>query len=109
MLNEWLIVQTTPQVNEENVVLWRDYRVSVLADRLFRIEQSPQLIFRDSATQAVWHRDMPPVDFRVTQDAVHAIIETSACRLILHKDRTQVCVEFKNKRKYSSLSLSCGA
>jgi hypothetical protein len=39
MLNERLIAQTAPKANEKNIVYWIDYRVTVLADRLFRIEK----------------------------------------------------------------------
>ena len=42
MLNERLIVQTTPQADEKNIVYWRDYRVTVLTDRLFRLEKSEE-------------------------------------------------------------------
>ncbi len=98
MLNSKLIVKTTPKADERNMVFWQDYRVTVLAERLFRIEKSPNLHFRDEATQAVWYRDMPKVDFKVSKEDGGAVIETAACRLILHKERTQVCVEFENKR-----------
>ena len=45
MLNEHLICKTHPEANEKNVVLWQDYRVTVLGERLFRIEKSAEKIF----------------------------------------------------------------
>ena len=66
MLDSHLIAQTRPLAKEENVVLWRDYRVTVLQNRLFRLEKSKEKRFRDEATQSVWFRDMPPQAFTVT-------------------------------------------
>ena len=54
-------------VHPENVVLFGDIRVSVLADRLFRIERDENKVFCDEATEAVWFRDMPPVPFTVNE------------------------------------------
>ena len=64
MLDAHLIAKTRPQVRPENVVLFGDFRVSVLADRLFRIEKDEKREFCDDATEAVWFRDMAPVPFR---------------------------------------------
>ena len=53
MLNTSLIVPTKAKADEKNVVVWNCYRVSVLFDRLFRIERSEKGVFRDEATQCV--------------------------------------------------------
>ena len=111
MLNERLIVQTAPKAHEKNIVYWMDYRVTVLADRLFRVEKNKMRKFRDDATQAVWFRNMEPQDYKLSADDAHAVIETSACRLILYKERGQVCVEFGSTRKtldnYGNLLGTC--
>jgi hypothetical protein len=99
MLKSQLIAQTTPKADNRNVVYWLDYRVTVLTDRLFRIEKSPNLKFRDAATQAVWHRNTEPQQFEMTGDAVHAVIETPVCRLVLYKDRAQCYVEIGELRR----------
>ena len=99
MLNERLIVATTPKADEGNFVFWRDYRVTVLTDRLFRIEKNGMRKFRDEATQAVWYRNTAKQDFKIDADDAHAVIETSACRLILYKERGQVCVEIDGTRR----------
>ena len=44
MLDAHLIAKTRPLVRPENVVLFGDIRVSVLADRLFRIEKDEMFI-----------------------------------------------------------------
>ncbi len=97
MLKEHLIAKTRPLAYAENVVRWGEYRVTVLGSRLFRLERSERGIFRDGATQAVWFRDMPKQFFTVNQNEKTARIDTGACRLVLHKERGQVCVEMDGK------------
>ena len=63
MLNKELIVKTYPFANKKNIVFWRDYRVTVLSDRLFRIEKSKNHVYRDEATLSVWYRNMPLTDY----------------------------------------------
>ena len=58
-----LIAKMRGKARKENVLFWKDYRVTVLSARLFRLEKSPEGIFRDCATQAVWFRDF--ADFAV--------------------------------------------
>ncbi len=98
MLRQRLRAQTRPKANSENMVFWADYRVTVLGARLFRVEQSAERKFRDSATQAIWFRDMEKQRFAVERGETTARIDTGACRLILTKDRGQVCVELRGKR-----------
>ncbi len=97
MLDKHLIAEIRPIAKKENVIFWQDYRVTVLGAQLFRLEQSKQKIFRDEATQAVWFRDMPKTDFTVTDNGESAVIDTGAVKLILKKDRGQVCVERGNR------------
>ena len=85
MINEHLIAKTSPVANPENVVFFADYRVTVLFDRLFRIEKSKDGAFCDDATQSIWYRDMPRVDFEVTEAKSFIEIKTSAVTLRLAK------------------------
>ncbi len=98
MLNAHLIVKTAPVANAENIILWKNYRVTVLGARFFRLEQNDRGIFRDEATQAVLYRDMSPQKFSFTDNGETAVVDTEECRLILSKDRGQVCVELNGKR-----------
>ncbi|MBE6665396.1 MAG: DUF4968 domain-containing protein [Ruminococcaceae bacterium] len=86
MLDAHLIAKTRPQVRPENVVLFEDFRISVLADRLFRIEKDEKREFCDEATEAVWFRDMPPVFFttKETEDGVD--IKTKRITLSVKKN-----------------------
>lgn len=79
MLNKHLKIAVRPVANAGNIVRWRDYRVTVLTGRLFRIERGS---FNDRATQAVWFRDMQKNDFSVTEtDSLS--IDTGAVKLVL--------------------------
>ena len=86
MLDAHLIAETRPLVRPENVVLFGDIRVSVLADRLFRIEKDEKRIFCDEATEAVWFRDMPPVFFTVKETEDGVDIKTDRVTLSVKKN-----------------------
>lgn len=101
MLNRKLIAKTAPKSCAENIVLWENYRVTVLGPQLFRLERSENRRFRDCATQAVWFRNMPKQKFRVEHTDGRAVISTPQCKLILAKDRGHVCVELDKKRVYA--------
>ena len=87
MLDKHLIAQTMPMAREENVIRWKSYRVTVLQDRLFRVERSENQRFRDSATQAVWFRNMEKQAFSITLGETEARIKTPCCELVLYGER----------------------
>ena len=99
MLDKHLIASTRPLANEKNVLFWKNYRVTVLADRLFRLEYSKDKKFRDDATQSVFYRDMPPQAFSVEKTEKSCVISTGACRLILAEARDDCRVELQGKRQ----------
>ena len=85
-MKENLKVKTRPQAKKENITLWGQYRVTVLADRLFRIEKDVQKVFCDQATSKVWYRDLAPVDFSVRETATSLEINTGAVLLHIEED-----------------------
>ena len=88
-----LIVQTRPYADPHNIVLWKNYRVTVLGERLFRLERSPSGKFRDGATQVVWFRDMPAQKFSASAGSV-CTVDTGACKLILREKREDCAISF---------------
>lgn len=98
MLKESLIVKTRPKANEENFVYFGAYRITVLADRLFRIEKRAEGKYNDEATQAVWYRDMKKQDFSVEAGDFRTVIDTDACKLVMYHNEDQVYVETDGKR-----------
>ena len=96
MLEKHLIATCSPKATEENVVFWKDYRVTVLSDRLFRVERGT---FTDEASQAVWFRDMPKNSFTVQRGEKTLVIATPAVALIV-KEKWEDCrVVIDGKRK----------
>ena len=87
MLDKNLIATTYPVAERGNFVFWKNYRITVLQSRLFRLEQSPKLRFRDSATQSVWYRNMPLQDFTVSEKDSALIVDTGDCRLLVSENR----------------------
>ena len=66
MLDKRFLVTTRPCARKENILFFKNYRITVLTDSLFRIEKSETGSFTDEATQTVWFRDMRPVEFSAT-------------------------------------------
>ena len=83
MLEKHLIAKTRPIANPKNIILWGDFRVTVLDDRVFRVERDSGRIFCDEATEAVWFRDMPPVPFETAEKEGMLHVKTAAAELVL--------------------------
>lgn len=74
-------MKTSPGALPENIVTGDKYRITVLTDRLIRLEYSEDGIFEDRATQVVLNRDFPETEYRMnrTRDAIE--IYTSCLQL----------------------------
>ena len=86
MLDQHLIVKCEPQALKENVVTFGKYRVTVLADRLFRIEKDENGQYTDEATQSIWFRNMPKQKFSVRREGDILKIKTEKATLVLAED-----------------------
>ena len=73
-----LRITPRPAANSENMILCGNYRVTVLTERLFRIECCS---FTDEATQAIWYRDFPKVDYSWQNENGKLIVTTAALTL----------------------------
>ncbi len=83
MLHPHLIAKTAPVAREDNIILWNNYRITLLTDRLFRIERDKEKKFCDEATLTVWYRDMKRVPRRVLTGNRSIQIKTSKVTLCL--------------------------
>ncbi len=97
MLSKHLIAKTNPYALQQNIVCWKDYRITVLADRLFRIEKSENKQFRDDATQSVWFRNVNKQEFTFTENGDSAVITTPRCSLVLCKNREDCRIVLNGK------------
>ena len=83
MLEKHLLVKTFPKADDKNVIVWKSFRVTVLFNRLFRIEKDETLKFSDLATQSIWYRNMPAVKFTTISSDEFLEIATDAVTLHL--------------------------
>ena len=74
----WII---RPRPAEGAVVCGDGYRITVLTERLLRLEYEPQNRFRDSATQAVINRAFEKPEFTVSRRDGRLTVETAALSL----------------------------
>ena len=70
-----------PCARPEAVITGSGYRITVLTDRLLRLEYEPDNAFCDMATQVAICREFPAVDFSVTDTESGLVVETEGVRL----------------------------
>ncbi len=70
-----------PIPTEDAVIRGKDYRITVLTDRLLRLEYAPDGRFCDTATQAVIDRAFPLPPFTRSEKGGWLTVETEAIRL----------------------------
>ena len=73
--------EVRPEAKKENTVNYRNFRFTVLTERLIRIEHQTENKFTDSATQVVFYRDFPKTDFNTKVNNEECVIETSSLEL----------------------------
>ena len=86
MLDKHLIAKTQPVAVPENIVSWKDIRVSVLTPTLFRVEKNEKGSFCDKATQGIWFRNTPAVKFSVAEKEDGLCITTDKATLCVKAD-----------------------
>ncbi len=84
-LDAHLIPKTFPEALPQNIVLWKNFRITVLFDRLFRVEEDAEKRFCDEATEAVWFRNTPPVSFETDEKNGKLFVKTEKAALVLAK------------------------
>ena len=70
-----------PHAREDAVITGKGYRITVLTDRLLRLEYEADNAFCDTATQTAICREFPKVAFTVTESERLLTVETDAVRL----------------------------
>lgn len=98
MLDQHLIVKTSPLAKKENIIRYGHYRLTLLEDRLFRLEHSEQDLFRDATTQAVWYRDLPAVPHKKHMRDGRLVVDTGAIKIVLTEKREDCRVISDGKR-----------
>lgn len=78
---------TKTKCNSKNVIQGKFFRVSVITERVIRLEYSPSGQFIDRPTQLVLRRDIGPVNFSVRQDSNLLEITTKYFSLVYVKEK----------------------
>jgi len=84
LLDKHLIAKTSPKALEENIIVCGEYRITVLSDRLFRVERDVSRIFEDGATQSVWFRDFSKQSFTYSFKNAEICITTNSVKLVIN-------------------------
>lgn len=77
-----LHISPRPNAPAHNIVMDGEYRVTVLSEKLLRVERGE---WTDGATQAVWFRDFPEADFTWESNTSVLRVMTKALTLELNK------------------------
>lgn len=77
--------------NPESVFKGEKYRITVLTERLLRLEYNPNGVFEDSPTQLVWYRNFEKPDIQVEENKFNLKITSKYFTL-----------EYKKNRKFKS-------
>ena len=100
MLDSHLIAKTAPVALKENVISGDGYRITLLGSRLFRVERNKKNIFKDSATQMVWFRNMGVIPHTKTREKGVLKIKTEKCTLVFdEKKRKAVSIIFADGKE----------
>lgn len=87
-MEDKIVVANNPLIAKtENIISGEHYRISVLTERLIRLEYNPNGIFNDSKSQLVVFRDFPKVNFEITQDNRFLVIKTKYFTLSYTKEK----------------------
>ena len=73
--------------NESSVFKGNHYRITVLTERLVRLEYSDKGIFNDYPSELVWYRNLPTPEFDVNENDKILQIKTKYFELIYNKEK----------------------
>lgn len=73
--------------NKESVIQGAKFRITVLTERLVRLEYSENGIFEDRPTELVWNRFLPKPEFQVTNEGNILTITTKYFTLTYNKEK----------------------
>ena len=97
MLKKSLMIHVSGEARKENIVFYLDYRITVLATRLFRLEENKEKVYRDAPTQSVWYRNHPVQSFKTWEDEEGFHVLTSEAELILKENREDARIRIDNQ------------
>ena len=89
-LHAHLIAHTKGSALPENMVTVGNTRISVLLDRVIRVEFDKAKAFTDAPTQSIWFRDHGKVQFAAKQNGKHTVITTDKAEFTVNTQNGKV-------------------
>ena len=100
MLKSSLIANTAPLAESSQIICGEGFRITVLTEKLFRIEFDKSNTFCDSATQSIWFRNLNPVKFEYSFLNNIALIKTYGTTLSVNVKTKKVYVLLSSEEKF---------
>ena len=83
-LNKQLLAQTSGIAFADNVIVSKNVRVTVLTERMIRVEFSGDGEFTDLPSQAVWYRNFGKVEFTQSVSTDILTVETAKAKFVVN-------------------------
>lgn len=77
-INSQLLAKTNGDACKDNVILSGNTRVTVLTEKMLRVEFSPEGKFTDLPSQTVWYRDFGKVNFTTSESVDILTVKTES-------------------------------
>lgn len=74
-------------MNPNQIQKGQKYRITILTERLIRLEYNESGIFEDRPTNLIWYRSLPECKYMVKEDRNYLEIETKYLKLSYTKDK----------------------
>lgn len=84
---QFKIDHSRSQAKNENIIRGQKYRITVLTERLVRLEYNENGVFNDEPTLLAWNRNFPKAEFTLNQDNHILEITTKYFKLTYNKER----------------------
>ncbi|MDD3452838.1 MAG: glycoside hydrolase family 31 protein [Bacilli bacterium] len=75
------------KAKNENIIQGKNYRFTLISERLIRMEYNKNGIFEDKPTSLVWHRNAEKVNYTKKEDRRYLEIKTKYFRLTYQKEK----------------------
>ena len=74
-------------VNSESVIQGKKYRITIMTERLIRLEYNENGVFEDRPTELAWFRNFEKPNFQIKQDEKYLEITTKYFKLFYIKEK----------------------
>jgi alpha-glucosidase (family GH31 glycosyl hydrolase) len=85
---QFTIDKKRAKANPKNVIQGKNYRFTILTERLIRLEYNDNGIFIDDPTERILYRDLPKTQFDIKEDINFLVISTKYFKLTYIKGKS---------------------